>query len=87
MRALTVMPGVPNSARLDDVPEPLDSDGRSGLAASPYYETGPSRSMAESARTLRGRHQSRHRLFHLSWLPEIGYALGRRQSHASGAVQ
>jgi len=27
MRALTVIPGVPNSARLDDIPEPSDSDG------------------------------------------------------------
>jgi len=27
MRALTVVPGVPNSARLDDIPEPLNADG------------------------------------------------------------
>ena len=27
MRALTVEPGIPNSARLDEVPEPALSDG------------------------------------------------------------
>ena len=27
MRAITLLPGVPNSAQLDDIPEPPDSQG------------------------------------------------------------